>query len=707
MKKSNFQLSAWLCRLVNPKTFNLLLSMLKCQLILLLFAASCTNTGNISDTQTQNDFTPDSLWTPTGDAKLDSLLQLASVAPQDTNLAKLCYQIGEEYYNLNEIQQAKDYYNKGYKISENYDWYRGICLFTQLYSEIYNRQGDVDSAILISERALALAKEKNNELDIAIFTVNIGIGYAFYMGWYETAFTYFFEALPILEKLGDKYRCAHLYDIIGSLYGELSMFEEQLIYQEKALEIYNEKPDDLLRAVMLGNYAAALAKYQKEYDKAEDLLNEALRIFTLHNNKNDISFIYSHFSGLAWHQHDMDKSEMYNRKYFEMIKESNNIIDYTFALLRFSNIELNKGNYKKSKEYVNETLQIAIENDLLDVQRDCYKILSVLSILQNDFKSRILYDDKADSIEIYFIKENSINSAAEMEAKYETAKKDLEIENQKNIISRQNKQRWFWTAGIVVCVVFLVLLWYMLRLRNRRNRALSEQNASLAEMNATKNKFFSIISHDLKNPALLLRDALKTLIKNSGTWDFESINNYYNDLLKSAEGQIDLIYNLLDWSQIQTERISVKSGSFLFSDIIKEMTVIFKMAENKGITVKISDPEEVVIKGDSYLLATVIRNLLTNAIKFSYEGGVVTLSVSATTPTIISVTDKGSGMSKQQKDNLFRLDNPHPGIGTSGEKGTGLGLIICKDFLEKHGATLHVESEEGKGSRFWFELGNN
>ena len=314
------------------------------------------------------------------------------------------------------------------------------------------------------------------------------------------------------------------------------------------------------------------------------------------------------------------------------------------------------------------------------------------------------------------------NKISEMEVKYETEKKELEIQNQKNIIKKQNLQRGLLAGGVVVSIIFLALLWYMLRLRNRRNRA-------LAEMNATKDKFFSIISHDLKNPAIAQRDALQLLIKNTGLWDVSTLAKYYEGLLETAEGQVELVYNLLNWAQIQTGRMTFAPATFnLYSRLRSDISIIRKMAENKGITFIADIPEDANVVGDSNMLAIVIRNLLTNAVKFTSEGGTVTCRVAAcrdvarnvptrnvptrnvptrnvpTAQYTISVTDTGVGMNEEQIRNLFQLDSRHSRRGTADEQGSGLGLIVCKELLEKHGSQLHVESTEGKGSRFEFTI---
>ena len=135
------------------------------------------------------------------------------------------------------------------------------------------------------------------------------------------------------------------------------------------------------------------------------------------------------------------------------------------------------------------------------------------------------------------------------------------------------------------------------------------------------------------------------------------------------------------------------------------------MAERKRITFETQMPPSSIISGDKNMLSTVVRNLLANAVKFTAKGGTVTLNISPRICTdaachvstvVVSITDTGIGMSPEQQQNLFRLDVQQSRKGTAGEQGSGLGLIVCREFLEKNNATLYVESEEGRGSRFWF-----
>jgi signal transduction histidine kinase len=255
--------------------------------------------------------------------------------------------------------------------------------------------------------------------------------------------------------------------------------------------------------------------------------------------------------------------------------------------------------------------------------------------------------------------------------------------------------------------LLLSLLAYIVVLRNRRNR-------TLTEMNALKDKFFSIISHDLKNPAVAQRDSLQILVDNANQLAPHTLADYYQKLLKSANGLVDLLKNLLNWAQLQTEREIYHPITFNFVAALQpDLDVIKNMAEHKNIAFEALLPPTALITADEKMFVTVVRNLLTNAVKFTPEEGKVTLEVARKEEStkarmddeyIISVVDTGVGMSQEHITNLFRLDSVHSQRGTAGEHGSGLGLIVCKEMLEKHGSLLHIESTEGKGSKFWFEV---
>jgi len=528
------------------------------------------------------------------------------------------------------------------------------------------------------------------------------------------------EALPAIEKSNNKPLISQLYGVMGVVYKYIGMKDEALMYGKKSVDIWNEQPDDIRRAYALINYGSTLIKYN-QLEKAENILLETQRICLLHNNKRALNSVHSYLGFIALKKFDLDKSEMYDKKVLEYDLKFDDIHAISGSYRTLANIEFLKGNFDKSERYVYEALKYAEKEDIMQEKWQLNSFLSSLSIARHDFRKYSYYDAIADSIKSIMDTETTMKNAKDFEVKYETEKKELEIQNQKNIIKKQNLQRGLLAGSVAVSVVILAMLWYMLRLRNRRNHALTERNDALAEMNATKDKFFSIISHDLKNPAIAQRDALQLLIKNAGLWNVDALTDYYQELLNSADGQVELLYNLLNWAQLQTGRMAYTPTTFTLSDLLSDTTLIRNMAKSKGITLILPQSQDALITGDRNMLSTVIRNLLTNAVKFTPAGGTVTLTAfqapsnslerGENSPPVeglgevhISVTDTGVGMSEEQIRNLFQLDSRQSRRGTADEQGSGLGLIVCKELLEKHGSELHVESEEGKGSRFCFTI---
>ena len=666
-------------------------------IVMIIYTSCDKNAGNKADDQTRDFLLSDSLWTPTGDAKLDSLLQLAAITPQDTNLVKIYFDIGYEYFFCHgDTEKAKEFYEKIKELSEKLDWNEGRYLFALGYPNILVTFGLVDSAIVIFEQTLEIAKSEMNQYLIATFSTNLGVCY-FHKSWYETALEYYHQAINMFEKQGNKHRIAALYNLIGAVYCDMSLIDEHIKYTEISLEMINDTPDTLDRANWLNNYSVSLLS-KNELEKAENALLEAQRISLLNNETFFLGRNYLNLAELELRKHNLEKLELYLGKAKDIFLQMGDVRVLSALNVGYAQLEMYRGRFNQSEKYIREALDMAIEYDLSDDEMACYKLLANLAVTRNDFRDHRLYEDKVDSTRIAMVSEKSRQYAKEMAAKYETEKKELQIERQNQVIARQNTQRGLLVAGVGVSVVFLILLWYMLRLRIRRNNA-------LAEMNATKDKFFSIISHDLKNPAIMLRDALQILQKNGRSWDDDTLSEYYENLLKSAEGHVSLILNLLSWAQIQTGRIMYNPNVFIISSIVSDLAFLNKMAENKGVTLTFNLPQNALITCDSKMILTILLNLLTNAIKFTPKDGQVTLDISTTDAGyIFSVTDTGMGMSEEQIANIFSLSTTHSKNGTDGEQGSGLGLTICREFLEKHGSELHVESEEGGESRFWFEV---
>jgi len=235
---------------------------------------------------------------------------------------------------------------------------------------------------------------------------------------------------------------------------------------------------------------------------------------------------------------------------------------------------------------------------------------------------------------------------------------------------------------------------------------LSQLTENLKLANATKDKFFSIISHDLRSPIGSLSKLLDLTYKNAVDGNFKDLDKYLMVMKETAQKSYSLLDNLLNWSRIQTGKIRLKPQVLVLKSTVNNMLgLLGSNIANKHLEMKINIPEGLKVYADKFMLETIIRNLLSNAIKYSSNG--CTIDIQATTntkQTQISITDSGVGISQKNQQKLFRVDKSFSTPGTHNESGTGLGLILCKEFVETHGGKIWLQSKEGRGSTFTFTL---
>jgi PAS domain S-box-containing protein len=231
-------------------------------------------------------------------------------------------------------------------------------------------------------------------------------------------------------------------------------------------------------------------------------------------------------------------------------------------------------------------------------------------------------------------------------------------------------------------------------------------NLQLKELNAAKDKFFSIIAHDLKNPFNAIIGFSNILIEQINKKDYEGITEYAGIILDSSKRAMSLLSNLFQWSRSQTGRMEFNPESIelvgLINDVIKLSN---DSAQQKSITITKELPQSLNISADKAMINAILRNLISNAIKFTNKDGNIIISAQLEqNEVVVTVCDNGVGIRKDAIEKLFRIDESYTTAGTQKEKGTGLGLLLCKEFVFKHGGKIWVTSEFGKGSSFRFTI---
>jgi PAS domain S-box-containing protein len=246
--------------------------------------------------------------------------------------------------------------------------------------------------------------------------------------------------------------------------------------------------------------------------------------------------------------------------------------------------------------------------------------------------------------------------------------------------------------------------------RKQAEEALHESKQYLQKLNAEKDKFLSIIAHDLRSPFAGILGLMELLTEKLPNLTMDKIQEYISLVHDSAINIHRLLENLLDWAKVQRVLIPFTLELLPLQSVAeKSITSIREIAQQKGIEINTEIPEQLNVLADSNMLQTIIRNLTSNAIKYTRKGGKVTLSAiaNADNDVEISIKDTGIGMNNTTINNLFRLDIKTNLPGTEGEPSSGLGLILCKEFIERHGGQIWIESKEGKGSTFFFTIPSN
>lgn len=294
------------------------------------------------------------------------------------------------------------------------------------------------------------------------------------------------------------------------------------------------------------------------------------------------------------------------------------------------------------------------------------------------------------------------------------------------------RSSWAWSAYLVI-LAGLIILYVRMRerklLRERdlleqkvhlrtlqieaqnaqilqKNEELSKLNSALSALNTTRDKFFSIIAHDLRNPFNTILGLSEMSLRDKGQPDPQALRKTVANIRDTAKHTFDLLQNLLIWARSQTGALDFLPEPFNLSErILENIDLVKSQAENKQIEVIYTDVSPMMVTGDTRMIDTILRNLLTNAIKFTHQQGRVTVSARKNNGHAeIMIVDSGIGIAQENLGKIFLLDNKYTRKGTEKERGSGLGLILCREFVEKHGGKIRVESEPGKGSSFIFTL---
>lgn len=527
------------------------------------------------------------------------------------------------------------------------------------------------------------------------------------------------EALPILLKLtkrfkalGDEYNYAQCLVTLASVYENQGDYEKSREYNLKYIEKckaigYTDGPAGAYHN--LANLASKQGNHQEALEYALKAVEGFSQPHTVWNKASSMLTL-----GIIYHQLGLlDKALQTNEDILTICREKGIHSFLSEVYNNNSNIYLEKGAYKTALAWGKKSLQEAKKHQEIDMIRDAsyniYEASKALGKTEDALAYHELHHHYKDSLQ----EEQNSKAVRDLKENFEITIREyenqqLKQENQLNELKIEKQNTRLWVAVIILILVStLVLLLILLnRKLHTKNRVISAQRSELEKANRLKDNMFSIIAHDLRGPVGTLSGLLEFLDADKAREDKERYEEILETVKDSASSTYALLENLLTWARQQKNEISFEPKPANLSELVdKIMQLKQPAAESKKIQLRHALSSELVGKFDKNMIHLVIRNLVDNAIKFTPEGGKIDILGEIKEGKVqIAVADSGVGISEEVKAKIFDKYQLYSSKGTKNERGSGLGLKLCHEFVQKHSGDIHVESESGKGSRFIFTL---
>lgn len=676
-----------------------------------------------------------------------SALKINEDIDDKIGIIKCLRTLGLTYRELRKDSISNVYFQKGLSISETFGYKKEVADFLHVLSNGYLLQGKYDLAIEGYKKAIIIFEEEGEQKQLLDCTNSLGILYSS-QGNYPMALECFQKGLKIGENLNNKNSVFGSLLNIGSLYSSKGNIEKSLEYSQRALKIAEELHYKSQITACLNNIGIlylktnnpqALEYFQKALANAEELQTPILIIGSLEKIGN----VYEN-------QGDFEKAMDYYLRAMKLSEEEEGMKNFAYLTLYYAGRNcLKQKKYTEALSYSLKSLEIANKLNLLGNQKNLHELLSEIYNATHDYKKAYINHKLFKELNDSIYNESNIKKITELEYtyKYEKEKQATELEQHKKdaVQAAEKKQQGIIILALILGFVFMILLvvyiYRSYKIKKKSNIILTKQkeeieakneelvqlneeissqkeeittinnvietkNEKLQELNATKDKFFNIIAHDLKNPFNVILGFSDLLRTGSNQYNQEQTMEIISMMHTSAENAYKLLENLLEWSRSQTGEIDFKPKNLVFKDLVVESENLCEnFAKEKSISISNEIPDNLIVYADPNMLSTILRNLITNAIKFTHKGGNITItSILQNAEITILVSDTGIGMNENTRSKLFKINEKISILGTEKEKGTGLGLILCKEFVEKHGGEIWVESELGKGSNFKFSI---
>ncbi|MFP4365453.1 MAG: tetratricopeptide repeat protein [Bacteroidales bacterium] len=582
-----------------------------------------------------------------------------------------------------------------------------------------------EESLEYASRGYTLAKEMEYPEGMADALNRIG-NVHYLLGNNDNVFENYYEAVNIAIQLEDHRRMGMYLNNIGLLYREQKQFDSAEVYMLKALSAKEQGGDPVVIASTLNNLGVLYRDIQR-YDLSVEYFSKQIRILEETGDLRNLSRAHRQSGEVFLLQELYDESldhSLEALRYAEEISDSMAIVQ---SLNQVARSYLALDEMKEAREIIEKSSEITDALSSLQLRRNNYNLQYLYYKQAGDNQTALDYFISYGNLKDSVREQTSANRYNQLQRIFETEKQKNNIELlqketqiQELQITRHDNLKLLLLILVILIFIFTFFVAYRFIITKKTNTLLKQKiddlektndklrlsAVTLEQLNATKNRFFSIIAHDLKNPFNALLGFSELITTSFNQLKEQEIKEYISLVHQSSQNLYKLLENLLKWSAAQTGKMHYLPEQFdLVSLINSEIHFLRINASKKQIEISKNTPDEMIINSDKLVLSSVIRNILDNAIKFTRPGGNIKVSAEKKyREVIVKISDSGIGIPKDMQKKMFSIDGEIGRKGTNNEEGGGLGLILCKDLIERAGGKIGMESGLGKGSTFWFSL---
>ncbi|MGQ8337936.1 tetratricopeptide repeat protein [Sunxiuqinia sp. A32] len=568
-----------------------------------------------------------------------------------------------------------------------------------------------DEAISYLDVALSILDHRHND-SLKIAALNFYGLSEYTASNFEEAATYYYEAITLAEATNDQKQLCKLYNNLGMVFDEIEDYDQAIHFYRKSFEIDSILGNEEGIGMSYLNMAISFQNKMK-LDSAFQLNQKALEIAEKHGDSVSIINVINNLGTVEYDRKNYDKSLEYYQRAMSLYKSRCDMEGVATVYSNIGLIYLDKKQYDKALVNFKTALDLATELKMSDFVGDIYSNLSMYYEEVGDYKNAFYYYDLYNVVYDSLLGEAKNRNIRKLEAQYRLDKKQSEIRNlqQLNLDQEQmikmSKEIQFYLYVIIFLVVVILLAGFLMFNKERKlTRQLQEKTQELKKLNSDKDKFFSIIAHDLKNPFNALISYTSLLKTDIDRFTKKELTQILTDLNTSTERGFNLLENLLYWTRSQTNRIKVYKTNFNLKTIVDDVKDLAESnLEEKNQTISIQIDPSINVFADKDMIATVIRNLVFNSIKFSEPETKIHVEAEKINQKVqLSVIDQGIGIDLEEHSLIFDHQHNLSTNGTNGEMGSGLGLAICHEFVVKNDGIIWVESKKGEGATFRFTI---